>query len=114
MTEKDLLFRLENICRDYRDINEKYWEQNDITLEQVNQCLVYISSKIRNRKFNRDDRDEWNQVKTVLYERLEKKSPQTMFELTLGLPEGCGTVILDEVVYGRMYQNDYREVGLRK
>ena len=112
MTEKDLLLRLIRICEAYRE--EFSPISGCLTSDEVGDCLVYLSSLIIEPQFDRDDRDEWNQVKTVLYERLEKKSPQTMFELTLGLPEGCGTVILDEVVYGRMYQNDYREVGLRK
>jgi hypothetical protein len=114
MTEKDLLLRLEHICQVYRDINDKYWEENDLTLEEVNQCLVYISGKLQNNIFNREDPEQWQEVKYILYGRLEKKSPQTTFELSLGLPEGVGTVVLDEIEYGRMYLDENYQIGLKK
>ncbi|AEC53124.1 hypothetical protein SCRM01_178 [Synechococcus phage S-CRM01] len=114
MTEKDLLLRLERICQTYIDINENFWEENDLSRDEAADCLVYVSSLISEPQFDREDKDQWDELKRILYQRLENKSPQTMFELSLGLPEDCGTVVLDEMVYGRMYQDDCYRIGLRK
>jgi hypothetical protein len=112
MTEKDLLLRLIRICEAYRE--EFSPISGCLTSDEVGDCLVYLSSLIIEPQFDRDDKDQWNELKWVLYERLEKKSPQTMFELSLGLPEGVGSIVLDEITYGRMFINEYYQIGLRK
>jgi hypothetical protein len=114
MTEKDLLLRLQQICQFYREYTKDYDGDHILTSEEVGECMVYISSLITEPQFDREDRNQWDELKRVLYQRLEKKSPQTMFELSLGLPEGVGTIVLDELVYGRMYQDDCFRIGLRK
>ncbi|QGT54313.1 hypothetical protein b3_0065 [Synechococcus phage B3] len=110
MTEKDLLFKLIEICH----ACEYTYSGNNVSEEDVKNCVIYLLGKINNIQFNRDDKDEWDQVRYVLYERLEKKSPQTTFELSLGLPEGVGTVVLDELEYGRMYLDENYQIGLKK
>lgn len=114
MTEKDLLFRLERICQLYRKYTKDYYGDHSITSEEVGECIVYISGLISKPRFDRNDKAQWDEVRRILYGRLEKKSPQTMFELTLGLPEPCGLVVLDETVYGRMYIDEHYQIGLRK
>ena len=117
MTEKDLLLRLETICRWYRVFSRDvppHLTQGAPSHDEVGACMVYLAGKIRNDRFNREDLDQWEEVKRILYNRLENKSPQTMFELSLGLPEGVGTVVLDEITYGRMFMNEYHEIGLRQ
>jgi hypothetical protein len=112
MTEKDLLLRLIRICEAYREVFSPI--DGCLTSNEVGDCLVYLSGLIAKEQFRREDPDQWEQAKRVLYERLENKSPQTMFELSLGLPEGVGTVVLDEITYGRMFMNEYYEIGLRQ
>lgn len=114
MTEKDLLFRLETICQWYREWSRDYTGDHILSPDEVGDCLVYISGRITQEQFRREDPDQWEQAKQILYNRLENKSPQTMFELSLGLPAGVGTVILDEITYGRMFMTEYYEIGLRK
>lgn len=114
MTEKDLLFRLETICQWYREWSRDYTGDHILSPEEVGECMVYLSGKIQNPIFDRNDPVQWEQVKEVLYERLERKSPQDRFELCLGLPEGIGPVLLDEMAYGRIFMDENYNFGLRK
>lgn len=108
MTEQDLLHKtLECLLAFYSD-------PHPLGEEYVDPCITYIQSKIENKKFNRDDKEEWERYKTEMYSRLEKKSPMTMFELTLGMPDGVGTIILDEICYGKMYQSMDYLIGVKK
>jgi hypothetical protein len=111
MNETDLLIKIRNICED-----SVYGTNLSKTLTKAEklQCMQYLTSKIIRENFKRNDAEQWRQAKNVLYERLNQKSPQSMFELTLGLPDGVGVVIMDEVVYGRMYFDEYRNVGVKK
>ena len=109
MTEKDLLRKLLEVCELFEVWNISDSLGNEVNSSDTKKCIMYLTSKINGEIFNRQDKDQWQQAKDVMYDRLKKNSPQTMFELTLGLPDGVATVILDEITYGKMYMDsDYK------
>jgi hypothetical protein len=108
MTEKDLLLQTLECLQAF------YADPHPLSEEYVDPCITYIRSKIENKKFNRDDKEEWEKYKTELYSRLENKSPMTIFELTLGMPGGVGPIILDEICYGKMYETFDYLIGVKQ
>jgi hypothetical protein len=111
MQEVDLLIKISDMCSAYIYGTEP---KNYYTKEEELQCLMYLAGKINKEQFDRYNKEQWEQAKRVLYARLEEKSPQSMFELTLGLPEGVSVVVLEEIVYGKMFFDQYRNVELKK
>jgi len=108
MNEKDMLNRvlecLVAFSADPHPFDEEF----------VKPCIQYIESKANPVRFDRNDKEQWDKYKDEMYSRLERKSPMTMFELTLGMPDNVGPIILDELVYGRMYQDLNHTIGVRK